>query len=134
MLIEREIVRRAERELVLGVIARCRDAGGVGAVGLEAQTLVEQQRAGAQAPIPRRLVRAPCFDAFAVAFHLVAKDEDAARALDAAQVLVLRVEPGHRIGKARAGLRAVAELVHLGDFRAEVRAAGEQEWRLPRYE
>src|SRR6266850_1060940 len=119
---------------MLRVVARGGDAGRVGAVGLEAQVLLEEERAGAESPMRRRLEVAPGLDALAVAFHLVAEHEGGARALDTAQMVVLAVEAGDGIGQARGRLRAVAELEDLGDLGAEVRPAGEQKRRLRRSE
>src|SRR5258706_1201872 len=119
---------------MLRVVARGGNAGGVGAVGLELQLLLEEERAGAESPMRHRLEVAPGLDALTVAFHLVAEHEGAARALDAAQMVVLAVEAGGGIGQARRRLRAVAELEDFGDLGAEARPPGEQKRRLRRSE
>src|SRR5258706_8931846 len=99
---------------------------GIPAVGLEAQALPQEERSCVQAPVPRRLIAAPCLESVAGALHLVAQNGSGwGDGFDAAQLVVDIVEHGNRIRGLRQRLVPIAELEDLDHLGREVRTARE---------
>src|SRR5438552_4448293 len=110
----------------MGRIVARRAYAAIPAVRFEAQTLSQEEHSRAQAPVPRRLIAAPCLESVAGALHLVAENgSSCGDGFDAAQLVVDVVEHGNRVRYLRQRLVPVADLVDLDHLGREVRTARE---------